>query len=437
MKQAELIRLRAAFCKILVLRPRQLLAAGDASFTLLLLAIEFFDELVYIISGAARPSIRLSLGLTYPQIGILFGLPPILNTVLEPVLMLLGDHLPRKRLVITGGLLLGLSLALMAGAGSFFIFLIAEILSRPASSAFVTLSQATLMDENPGREPHWMARWTLAGSLGNLLGPLLLAGAFALALGWRPVYALLAAAGLGMALLAGRFPFNQPHYSTQSLPASNRAVPLRSLLHGLFNSLVQALRLPKLLRWVFLEQTADLLMDVFTDYSALYFADVVGFSSAQTSLIFAGMMAVSLASNLALIPLLERFQGRKLVRLTAAAAALLYPAWLLAPWPAAKLILVFPLRLSTLGWYPVLSAEAYTSAPGRSGAVKAVSSLAGLLGGGLITLIGWVAGRAGLQAAMWLLLLGPLSLLLFVPRSGQTAPTAPIPTSEVTPDRPG
>lgn len=31
-------------------------------------------------------------------------------------------------------------------------------------------------------------------------------------------------------------------------------------------------------------------------------------------------------------------------------------------------------------------------------------------------LIGWTAGLAGLQTAMWLLLLGPLCLVAFVPR---------------------
>jgi hypothetical protein len=39
-----------------------------------------------------------------------------------------------------------------------------------------------------------------------------------------------------------------------------------------------------------------------------------------------------------------------------------------------------------------------------------------LLGAGLVWLVGWVANAYGLPVAMWLLLLGPLSLALFVPR---------------------
>jgi hypothetical protein len=42
--------------------------------------------------------------------------------------------------------------------------------------------------------------------------------------------------------------------------------------------------------------------------------------------------------------------------------------------------------------------------------------LAGLFNGLIPWLVGWVAERAGLPVAMWLLLLGPLSLALLVPR---------------------
>jgi hypothetical protein len=49
----------------------------------------------------------------------------------------------------------------------------------------------------------------------------------------------------------------------------------------------------------------------------------------------------------------------------------------------------------------------------------AINSLSGLLGGGLVWLVGWIAELAGLPAAMWLLLLGPISLALFTPRDGK------------------
>jgi heme O synthase-like polyprenyltransferase len=51
----------------------------------------------------------------------------------------------------------------------------------------------------------------------------------------------------------------------------------------------------------------------------------------------------------------------------------------------------------------------------------AINSVIGLLGGGISFLVGWVAAQAGLPAAMWILLVGPISLVLFVPRRNPSA----------------
>ena len=163
-------------------------------------------------------------------------------------------------------------------------------------------------------------------------------------------------------------------------------------------------------------QSSDLLLDVLTGYLALYFTDVIGLNVAQASVMMSVLMGAGLVSNIVLIPLLERFPGRKLVRLSAAVSGMLYAAWLLAPWLWAKIVLIVLIKLVTLGWYEVLQGEAFGEVPGRSGTVMAINSLIGVFGGGIAFLIGWVAARAGLQAALWILLAGPVSLVLFVPR---------------------
>ena len=162
---------------------------------------------------------------------------------------------------------------------------------------------------------------------------------------------------------------------------------------------------------------SDLLLDILTGFLPLYFTDVSGFSTAQTSLLLSVLMGAGLLSNLALIPLLERVPGRTVVRWSSAATLLIYPLWLLLPWVWAKIGLAILLKLVTLGWYEVLQGEAYASVPGRSGTVMAIGSLVGILGGLITGLVGWVASQAGLPAAMWLLLAGPVILLLFVPRA--------------------
>lgn len=382
---------------------------GAFSLTFLFLLIEFFDELDYSVENAALPALRSDLALTYAQVGLLLGLPHIINALIEPVLMLLGDTAWRKRIILGGGLTIVLSLLIIAGSHSFLPILLAMIIGFPASGAFVTLSQATLMDANPGRQAQMMARWTVSGSLANLLGPLLLAGGFALGFGWRWAYAALAVFCLGMVLLT--WPRSIPHIH----PALAEAAHPKDGKH-LLSGLWEAVRNPRLMRWMALLQLSDLLLDVLTGYLPLYFTDAMRLSVAQAGLLLSVLMLASLASNIALIPLLERMPGRRLVRISAAGTGVLYIAWLVTPWLWAKIGLIILIKLVTLGWYEVLQGEAYATVPGRSGTVMAIGSVVGVLGGGVAWLVGWVAAQAGLPAAMWLLLAGPVCLVLFVPR---------------------
>ena len=156
---------------------------GMSSLAFLFLLIEFFDELNYGIGNAATPAIRTDLGITYVQVGLMLGLPGILNTLIEPVVLLLGDTRYRKHIMLGGGIVITLSLIVIGSTDSFLVLLLALVVGYPASGAFVSLSQATLIDLNPGREPQMMARWTVAGSVGNLMGPLLLAAGFSMGFG--------------------------------------------------------------------------------------------------------------------------------------------------------------------------------------------------------------------------------------------------------------
>ncbi|MFZ6027229.1 MAG: MFS transporter [Chloroflexota bacterium] len=382
--------------------------------TFIFLLVVFYDEFVYAVGYSVLPSLRADLGLSYVQIGLLLGLPGVVNTLIEPVLMLLGDTPLRKVLVLGGGMAMALAAFLVAGAQAFPLLLLAEILSFPASGAFVTLSQATLMDLHPGREGPMMARWSLSGSLANFVAPLAMAGGFALGLGWRWAYLCLGVWGGLLAWAVAKRPFPALMRSEQAQPGGTpgAAAVLGELLRGLWD----ALRNPSLLRWIVLLDLSNLLLDIFTGYAALYFTDVAGLGETQVALVLGLMMLGGLAADAIVIPLLEKFNGRLIVRLSAAVVIPLYVAFLLVPWPSAKIVLVLLVKLCTLGWYSVMEGESFAAVPGRSGTVKAIGSLSGLLVGALIGFLGWFAEQAGLQAMMWLLLAGPLALLLFVPR---------------------
>jgi FSR family fosmidomycin resistance protein-like MFS transporter len=298
---------------------------GISSITFLFLLIEFFDELNYSVSNAALPAIRTDLGLTYVQVGLLLGVPGIVNTFIEPLLMLLGDTRFRKHIMLGGGVAIAVSLTAIATTHSFVLALAGFVIAFPASGAFVSLSQATLMDLNPTREPQMMARWTLSGSLANLIGPLILAAGFAFGLGWR--WAYLGLAVMCLILVGLTWLRHIPMHPVISA-SPTASLPGISLLRGLWDSL----RNPLLMHWMILLPISDLLLDVLTGYLALYFTDVIGFSVAQASLMLSMLMGAGLVSNIVLIPLLERYPGRKLVRWSAALTGVLYAAWLLAPW---------------------------------------------------------------------------------------------------------
>ena len=66
-------------------------ARGSLVFVVTLFAVEFLDELVYGVQGAALPLIRDELSLSYEQIGLLLGLPIVLANLVEPLMGLLAD----------------------------------------------------------------------------------------------------------------------------------------------------------------------------------------------------------------------------------------------------------------------------------------------------------------------------------------------------------
>jgi FSR family fosmidomycin resistance protein-like MFS transporter len=381
------------------------------------LLIEFVDELVFGVGETAWPLFRNDLSLSYVEIGLLLSLPGIIAAFIEPFLGILGDVWKRRLLILGGGALFTLSLALTAASLSFAPLLISFILFYPSSGAFVSLSQASLMDSAPERHEQNMARWTFAGSLGVVLGPILL-GAFAyLGLGWRGAYAFLAAFSLFCLFSALRFvprdPGGLPH-----LPS------LSGVWQG-FRAALASLRRGEVWRWLLLLEFADLLMDVLLSYLALYFVDVVHVSEAQAGAAVTVWLALGLLTDLLFIRFIDRRPDSiRFLRAMALLQMLALPLFLLLPGFLPKLAAVALVNLLNTGWYPILQGRLYSALPGQSASLMAIGSVTTPLGKLLPLLIGLIADRFGLGAAMWLLMLGPLALIIGLPR-GPAQPRIP------------
>ncbi len=380
-----------------------------ARFILILLVIELLDELVFGIREAAWPLIRDDLGLTYAQVGILLSLPSFLANFIEPVLGILGDVWRRRILVLGGGAVFALALLMVAFSESFGLLLAAFILFNPASGAFVGLAQAALMDHDPERHEQNMARWTFAGSIGVSGGPLLLGVGIALGLGWRGLYLLLALATVVLMVAASRYSFPN---GTDSQAEDEGPAGFRE---GVRDAL-EALRRREVLRWLTLLEFSDFMLDILLGYLALYMVDVAGVSEAQAGIAVAVWAVVGLVGDLLIIPLLERVRGLTYLRVSVVIELILYPAFLLVEPYVVKLVILGLLGFFNAGWYSILQAQLYSAMPGQSGTVMAVHSVFGLVASLSPLMIGLAAEQVGLNSAMWLLLVGPVALMIGLPR---------------------
>jgi FSR family fosmidomycin resistance protein-like MFS transporter len=378
------------------------------------LLIEFLDELVFGVREAAWPLIRDDLAIDYGQIGLLLGLPGIVSSIIEPALGILGDVWRRRVLVLGGGVMFGLSILLTALSQSYMVLLIAFVVMYPASGTFVSLSQATLMDSDPARHQQNMARWTFAGSVGVVAGTLLVSFASGTDIGWRPLFFALAALTGILVIMASRFRF--PNSQQESV----QPVGFRSGVSGA----LQALKRREVLRWLTLLQFSDLMLDVLLGYLALYFVDVVGVTPEVAALMVTVWTVVGLLGDFLLIPLLERVSGLSYLRVSAVVEFVLFVAFLLVPGVLPKAVLLGLLGLFNSGWYSILKGQLYTAMPGQSGTVLAVYNVFGLFGSLVPLALGLVAEQFGLGTMMWVLLVGPIALLVGLPRVGELAPPA-------------
>jgi MFS transporter, FSR family, fosmidomycin resistance protein len=216
------------------------------------------------------PLIRHDLALSYAQIGLLAAVPLIVGSIVElPVGIASGTGQRRRRLILIGGLAFAGSVLAVGFASSFAVLLIALTIFFPASGAFVSLTQSSLMDSAPERQAQHMARWTLAGSGGAVLGPLLAGGG-----SWRQAIFAVAAVAFAVWLAvaaAGRGATGPVQ------PDEDGGWPGWRAAAGI-------VRRSGALRLLLLLQVADLLLDVLTAFLALYLVAAAGASPAVAAL---------------------------------------------------------------------------------------------------------------------------------------------------------
>jgi MFS transporter, FSR family, fosmidomycin resistance protein len=266
------------------------------------------------------------------------------------------------------------------------------------------------MDSDSTRHEQNLARWTFAGSVGVLTGPLLLGLLVYLGLGWRETYAALAAFSSLCLLAALRF-LPPDAVTSPAFP------PSRVVFDG-FRAAFSALKRAEVWRWLLLLEFADLMMDVLFSYLALYFVDVARVTEVQAGVAVTIWLAMGLVTDFLFISFIERQKDTlSILRTTAFLELFAFSAFLLIPGFIFKLVFVIFVNLFNTGWYPILQGRLYSSLPGQSASIMAIGSVTAPVAKFFPFIIGFLADQFGLQTAMWILILGPLALLFGLPRS--------------------
>ena len=138
----------------------------------------FADELLSGMPGVLMPTFRATFGLSYAQISLLSLALNYVAVVVEPVSGVLIDLWSRRWLMAWGAFFTGLSILLMGLAPTFLLLLLAFACYGLGSGPLAHTADVLLVEAHPEAPDRIFARATLLDTLGALLSPLLITGAW-------------------------------------------------------------------------------------------------------------------------------------------------------------------------------------------------------------------------------------------------------------------
>ena len=370
---------------------------------LALLAIPLFDELWTAVPVIDAPGIEGVHGLGHDGAALtLFVLPAIVAALLEARLLLWAAGRGARSMIALSQLTVALAAGAAALATAPWVLGAALGIAGATGGVGGALAQGALIDAAPDLRERTMTRWTLAGALGDLAAPLVVAVLAACGLGWRVALLGIAAAMVVYAavLLGTRMP-GMASAADDDEPAGDGA-PLR---------LRDALRHRALLGWLAAATACTLLDEILVAFAALHLRLDRGASEASIGVV-AAVWASGCALGLWLTERsLSRVAPRRLLGWGAAGCTLAALVWWAMPTIATAAAGLGVLGLCSAPLYPIAKAQAYAAVPGRAALVGAASQLFVVVELAAPWGLGLVGDAVGLRAALGLLACGPIVLL--------------------------
>jgi MFS family permease len=363
-----------------------------------LLALAFLDELWSGVPVVQAPAIEREHGLTHGLTAlVLLTMPQIAGAIVEARVLLWAQHGHARRYAVSGLVALGLAASMAALAPSAWVLGLALAIAGPASGVACALAEGALMDAEPHARERQMTRWTLAGALGDLCAPLVVAivGVFGLGLS----AALFVVAGLVLA-----------HAVVLARSNLSLAVPDDDEDDPGPRSLREAIRDRTLLLWLVGTTACALLDEILVALAALHLRRDFLASEAATA---TALGAWALGAGVGLVAterILRRVPPRRVILAAAVVCACTCPAWLVIDDPLEATIGLFVLGIAGAPLYPIATAQAYAACPGRAALVGAAAELFTPVEIALPWLCGALADVAGLPIALVALAAQPIVL---------------------------
>jgi predicted MFS family arabinose efflux permease len=379
--------------------------AARAPYSLLatLLFVRLADEWFGFFPAGALESIRADLDLSYAEAGLILAALPAGGFVGNGFAVA-ADFVDRRLLAGLGALVFALCMAVFALAGSLPVLLVAAFVWGAASDAFTHGCEVALVDLYRDDLAPVLGRVNAYGAVGDLLGPLTLAAAAALGIGWRSVFLFGAVLMLlYTAWIAGQtFPKPQPPQDAPTPIAAvldvvrDRRIILLAVADGLFG----------------------LLDEPFLGFAIAFLERERALTAAAATTIASTAVAAGILGFLVVPVFTRRLAAGPLLMVLATLLALAIPALIVAPVVPLQIAAAFVFGFGGATFYAVLQATYLGLRPGQAGTSQAVISTFGLLGIGFPALAGVVSDSFGLTAGLGLYAAIPLGILLVLALGG-------------------
>jgi MFS family permease len=300
---------------------------------------------------------------------------------------------------------LGLATCAAGLAGHPLTLAICLALYGPASGCALAASEGLLVESRPEERERTLTRLNLAGALGDLIVPALLAVLAWIGLGWRAALLLAGAAALGLACVHACAKALDRVLRLDGEDAGDEAPSVLAALRVAFTT-------RGLVGWSVAAVLTSLLDEVLIAFavvrldhaSALARAGVVG---AWTAGLVLGLLVLE--------RFVDRLDTRKVLLGSAGVVAVSLVVFAATRDVAIASVALFALGASTSTLHPLATARAYAALPGRPALVNAVASaflwfdaLSPLLLGGLALWLGapaailaMLVAPAGIALAAW------------------------------------